>query len=245
MNPIMMNFSGKRALITGGTRGIGKSIMENLFALNCEVIYTGRGSKSEISEEKKLFKQLDLTDNASLNQFIAFLKDIPQIDILINNAGINIIESIDEINIEHWEKVLSINLSGAMLMMREVARIMKRNKKGGKILNVSSIFGVVSKAKRNAYSASKAGLIGLTKAAALDLASHNILVNALCPGFTMTDLTKSILSEAEIKQLCSEIPLGRFASEEEIAKTAVFLCSDLNTYMTGQTVVVDGGYTIR
>jgi 3-oxoacyl-[acyl-carrier protein] reductase len=110
-------------------------------------------------------------------------------------------------------------------------------------VNVSSIFGLVSRSKRDSYSASKAGLIGLTRAAALDLAPYGILVNALCPGFTLTDLTRSILSKDEMKRLSSEIPLGRFAREEEIAASAVFLCSDLNTYITGQAIAVDGGFT--
>ena len=103
----------------------------------------------------------------------------------------------------------------------------------------------MSKAKRNSYSASKTGVIGLTRASALDLAPYNILVNALCPGFTKTELTVSILSRTEMKKLASDVPLGRFAEVSEIAKIAVFLCSDLNSYMTGQTVVVDGGFTVK
>jgi 3-oxoacyl-[acyl-carrier protein] reductase len=122
---------------------------------------------------------------------------------------------------------------------------MKGQKTGGKILNISSIFGVVSKEKRNAYSASKTGLIGLTRSSALDLAQYNILVNALCPGFTMTELTKSVLSKADMDKLRADVPLQRFAEVDEIARAGLFLCSDQNTYITGQTLVVDGGFTIR
>jgi 3-oxoacyl-[acyl-carrier protein] reductase len=111
-------------------------------------------------------------------------------------------------------------------------------------LNISSIFGIVSKEKRDSYSASKTGLIGLTRAASIDLAPSSILVNALCPGFTKTDLTSSILSESDMKKLLQDVPMGRFAEPEEIAKAAVFLCSDMNTYMTGQTLIIDGGFTI-
>jgi 3-oxoacyl-[acyl-carrier protein] reductase len=158
---------------------------------------------------------------------------------------INIIEPIDEIKDENWEKVLAVNLTGPMYIMREVVKVMKKNNRGGKILNVSSIFGVVSKAKRDAYSASKSGIIGLTKASALDLARYNILVNAICPGFTSTELTASILSKEEITELTHKIPLGRFAGVSEIAKIAVVLCSDLNTYITGQSILVDGGVTVQ
>jgi len=186
-----------------------------------------------------------LSDKTSTEKFISRLRKIPKIDILINNAGINVIEPIDELNQADWEKILKVNLTGPMLLTKEVAVIMKKNKTAGRILNISSMFGIISKAKRNSYSASKAGLIGLTRSSALDLAPYNILVNALCPGFTMTDLTASILSPAEIKRLSSEIPLGRFADEEEIAKIAVFLCSDFNTYITGQAIVADGGFTIQ
>ena len=164
---------------------------------------------------------------------------------MINNAGINIIESIDEVKYENWEKILAVNLTGPMHLTKAVAKTMKKNKHGGKILNISSIFGVVSKAKRNSYSASKSGLMGLTRASSLDLAPYNILVNTLCPGFTSTELTKSILSSKEMKDLSLQVPLGRFADASEIAKIAVFLCSDLNTYLTGQTIVVDGGVTTQ
>ena len=170
------------------------------------------------------------------------LNNTKKIDILINNAGINIIESIDELNEENWQKILDVNLTGPMILTREISKKMKKNNKGGKILNISSIFGCVSKAKRNSYSSSKFGLIGLTRSSSLDLASHNILVNAVCPGFTSTEMMISILSKEEIKKLLKQIPMGRFAEAEEIAKVAVFLCSDLNSYITGQTLVVDGGF---
>lgn len=239
----MINFVGKTAIVTGGTRGIGKSIVDLLSALGCKVIYTGT-KKKVLNNKKRIYHQLDFLDSVSLNGFLAELHKLPKIDILINNAGINIIEPIYNINIDSWQKLLKVNLTGAMVIMREVSQKMKKNK-GGKILNISSIFGVISKSNRAAYSATKSGLIGLTRAAALDLADYNILINALCPGFTLTDLTKSILPKEEIRALASEVPLGRFADIPEVAKVAVFLCSDLNSYMTGQTLIVDGGYSIK
>jgi len=238
-----IDFTGKTALVTGGTRGIGKSIVTILIDACCTVIYTGTQKKPEISIEKAEYKQLDLSDKKSIDQFIKnVLNNTKKIDILINNAGINIIESIDELNEENWQKILDVNLTGPMILTREISKKMKKNNKGGKILNISSIFGCVSKAKRNSYSSSKFGLIGLTRSSSLDLASHNILVNAVCPGFTSTEMMISILSKEEIKKLLKQIPMGRFAEAEEIAKVAVFLCSDLNSYITGQTLVVDGGF---
>jgi len=233
------------AIVTGGTRGIGKAIADQLSQLDCHVIYTGTKPQRFSSKARQEYWSLDLSDDQSTDVFCRKLHQLPGVDILVNNAGINIIEPVDEISVDHWDKIIKINLTAPMRLMKEAAKIMKRDRKGGRILNISSIFGLVSKEKRCAYSASKAGLIGLTRAAALDLAANNILVNALCPGFILTDLTKGILTQKEIKQLSKEIPLGRLAQATEVSQAAIFLCSELNTYITGQAVVVDGGATIR
>jgi 3-oxoacyl-[acyl-carrier protein] reductase len=240
------DFSGKTAIVTGGTRGIGKCIVQQLCKQGCDVIYTGTKKSSDSDLKGARFEKMDFLDEVSINRFVQeIIVSHPGIDILVNNAGINKIEPIDEISDEIWENILTVNLTGSMRMTRAVSKNMKKNKHGGRILNISSIFGVVSKSRRDAYSASKTGLIGLTRASALDLAPFNILVNALCPGFTMTELTQSVLSEKDIDDLRQEVPLGRFAEVNEIANAALFLCSDLNTYITGQTLLVDGGFTIR
>jgi 3-oxoacyl-[acyl-carrier protein] reductase len=241
----MINFKGKVALVTGGTRGIGKATCDLLSYSGCEVMATGtKPIKCGKNARGVTYFQLDFLDKRSTDNFITMLSTIQKIDILINNAGINIIEPIYKIDEESWDKVLKVNLTGPMLIANKVSSIMKKRKKG-RILNVSSIFGLISRNGRDSYSASKAGLIGLTRAMALDLAPHNILVNALCPGFTATELTKSMLSPSEIRSLAQDVPLSRFAAADEIAIAACFLCSELNTYMTGQTIVVDGGYTIK
>jgi 3-oxoacyl-[acyl-carrier protein] reductase len=239
-----IDFSNKVSLVTGGTRGIGRAIVKLLAYSGSKVIYTGTKDSDIDPVEGAEYWKCDFLDDKSVESFIKRLRKLDSLDIAVNNAGINIIEPIDNISESGWDSVIKVNLTGAMLIIKEVSFLMKKKGKG-KILNISSIFGIVSRVKRNAYSASKAGLIGLTRSAALDLAEYGILVNALCPGFTLTDLTMSILSENEIKELSKEVPIGRFADEEEIAKAAVFLCSDLNTYMTGQALVVDGGFVIR
>ena len=240
------DFSKKIAIVTGGTRGIGKEMTRQLCDRGCSVIYTGTKEPAGRTPKGATFQALDLSDEADIRRFAdEVIAPLPSLDILINNAGINKIEPVDAIDDGTWEKILMVNLSGPMRMSRVAAQKMKGQKTGGKILNISSIFGVVSKEKRNAYSASKTGLIGLTRSSALDLAQYNILVNALCPGFTMTELTKSVLSKADMDKLRADVPLQRFAEVDEIARAGLFLCSDQNTYITGQTLVVDGGFTIR
>jgi len=240
----MMDFKGKIAIVTGGTRGIGKSICNLLASLGCKVIATGTDVDGFQSAGNIEFRKLNFLKPKTVKEFLHKVKNLERVDILINNAGINIVEPIDELKEENWGKVLQVNLTGPMLLSKEVVLKMKKKKKGN-IINISSIWGVISKEKRDAYTASKTGLIGLTRAMALDLSPYNILVNVLCPGFTMTELTKSTLSKIEIDSLASQIPLGRFADVEEMARVVVFLCSDLNTYITGQTIIVDGGFTIR
>ncbi len=234
------------ALVTGGTRGIGKSIATLFIKNGYTLYYTGTSSFPKEQIQGGIYKQLELEDKKSLENFCTFIElDLPQIDILINNAGINIVEAVNIIEDTSWEEVIGVNLTAAMKITRAVSNKMIESGLGGKILNISSIFGVVSKKERATYSASKAGLIGFTKAVSLDLAKHNILVNALCPGFTLTDLPKSILSEEERNDISADIPLGRFADPDEIAQAAYFLCSDVNTYITGQALIVDGGFTIK
>lgn len=243
----MINFSNKTALITGATQGIGECIANYLWKLGCEIIVTGLEPlppKHIVKKTRFNYHQLDFLEPASVRRFLKYLKSFKKIDVLINNAGINIIQPIDKLEEKNWQKVIQVNLTGPMILMKAAAKIMKK-RKNGKIVNISSIFGVVSREKRDAYSASKAGLIGLTRAVTLDLAKYNILVNALCPGFTLTKLTNSILDKEEKEDLRRKVPLQRMAKVDDIAKVAVFLCSDMNTYITGQTIIADGGFTIQ
>lgn len=243
---ITLDFTGKTAIVTGGSRGIGRAVAEALLKLNCSVCITSTQvnapSWTQHYDNCKYIK-LDLVKSRTITSFYKKISSLNKIDILVNNAGIQIPEAIYAITEEGWYKVLEVNLYGPMRLMRYVAKRMKKAK-SGRIVNISSISAIISKQNSSAYSASKCGLIGLTRGCALDLAADGILVNALCPGYTETDMMNTV-SKKHRNIFKNSVPLGRFASVDEIANFVVFLCSDLNTYITGQAIVVDGGVTIQ
>lgn len=215
----------KRVLLTGGSRGIGRAIYEELQD-TYEVIIPKR-------------EELDLSDISSIDRYFS---DNKEFDILINNAGINIIKEIENILDEDIQTINTINLVAPLKLMQHCVKGMKKNR-FGKIVNVSSIWGIKSKEKRTLYSGTKFGIIGQTKALSRELGEYNILVNAICPGFTATELTMQSLSSSELEAIVQQIPLKRMADPKEIAKSIKFLVSDDNTYITGQTLIIDGGFT--
>ena len=240
-----IDFTNKTVLVTGGTRGIGASIVRHFENLNAEVIATG-ANKDQLHKSinrRVKYHYLDLRNEKSISDFIEYISQLKKIDVLINNAGMNKIDPIEKIKDEDWHNIYNINLYGPFVLTREISKIMKKNKYG-RIVNIASIFGVISREKRAAYSSTKSGLIGLTKATALDLAKDNILVNSISPGFINTELTKNILGEKSMKEISSSIPLKRLGDPDEIAKLVLFLTSDQNTYITGENIIIDGGYTI-
>jgi len=243
---IEMDFTDRTAIVIGGSKGIGKAIAELLLRLNCSVTITSTGDTPKWCKVYQNCNHitLDVLDDTSMEKFLSKVKKMKVADILVYNAGIHIPQPVFAIEKADWDMVLKVNLYGPMCILRALTPKMK-NVKRGKIVNISSIAGLVSKPGSGAYSASKSGLIGLTRASALDLAPYNILVNALCPGPTQTDMLGKVLSEEQKESLKKNIPLRRFATAEEIANFAVLLCSDLNTYITGQTIVVDGGITAQ
>ncbi|MFA5316099.1 MAG: SDR family oxidoreductase [Dehalococcoidales bacterium] len=240
------NFHKKVVLITGATRGIGKQLASDFENLGAELILTGTNLEkinelNKNSAKNARYFYADFTKEESLQEFIRKLADYKKIDVCINNAGINRINYLTETLMEDWDDIIKVNLRAPFALCRQVARLMKNNGYG-RIVNIASIFGVISKEKRSIYSSSKSGLIGLTKAMAIELAPHNILVNCLSPGFVLTDLTRQILSESEIKDLESKIPAKRLATPQDVSNVVLFLSSDLNTYITGQNIIVDGGF---
>ncbi len=246
-----IDFQGQTVLITGATRGMGKQFAADFAGLGANLILTGTDQDKidalnrEASRDQQATKRyyaVDFTKGDSTTSFIEAINTYKKIDVCINNAGINRINFIGEVLLQDWKDMLNVNLEAPFLVTRAVSALMKRNGYG-RIVNIASIFGVISKAKRSVYTTTKFALRGLTTTSAIDLAPYNILVNAVSPGFVLTELTRSILSEKEMKDLASQVPLGRFAEPEEISRVVLFLASSANTYLTGQNIVVDGGFT--
>jgi 3-oxoacyl-[acyl-carrier protein] reductase len=215
------------ALVTGASRGIGAAIREKFENEGITVLAPRRD-------------EMNLLSNDSIDSFLASLQH--PIDILVNNAGINYLAGIPEISLDKAQAMIQVNLSAPMRLVQGLASCMKTGGHGW-IVNISSIYGIISKERRLLYTTTKAALIGMTKTLAIELAPFNILVNSVAPGYVMTDMTRQNNSENELEKILTTIPMGRFAEPGEIAEIVAFLCSDRNTYITGQTIVVDGGCT--
>ncbi|RUM28596.1 MAG: 3-oxoacyl-ACP reductase [Aquifex sp.] len=239
----------KVSLVTGSTRGIGKAIAEKLASAGSSVIITGTSGErakavaEEISQKysvKTLAVEMNLLEEESINKaFEEIYSEFKGIDILVNNAGITRDKLFLRMNLQDWEEVLKVNLTGTFIVTQNAIKKMIKQR-WGRVINISSVVGFTGNIGQANYSTTKAGLIGFTKSLAKELAPRNILVNAVAPGFIETDMT-AVLSE-DIKQKYKEqIPLGRFGSPEEVANVVLFLCSDLASYITGETIHVNGG----
>jgi 3-oxoacyl-[acyl-carrier protein] reductase len=217
----------KNVLITGVSRGIGKAIKDRLEATNqYNLIVPSR-------------TEMDLTNSENIVNY--FNKTDLHVDILINNAGTNILNAIEDITMDTVEQMLSVNLKAPLQLIKSCVPYMK-SRQWGRIVNISSIWGVRSKEFRTLYSAAKFGINGITKALSRELGEYGILVNAVCPGYVNTELTNKNVPPAEQEKIKLTIPLGRFAEPGEIANVIKFLISDENTYITGQAIVIDGGF---
>ncbi len=241
--------TGKIAVVTGASRGIGRAIALKLASEGAAVIVNYNGSEEKALEVKQEIEaaggradicQCDVSDYGKCEGFIAeIIKEYGQIDILVNNAGITRDGLLMKMSEEDFDKVLKTNLKGAFNTIRFASRQMLKQRKG-RIINMASVVGVTGNAGQANYAASKAGIIGLTKAAARELASRGVTVNAIAPGFIETDMTK-ILPEKVKEATVSQIPLGKFGQVEHVAAAAAFLASEEAEYITGQVLHVAGG----
>lgn len=246
-----IDYTNRTVLITGATRGIGKSIVDVLRRCNANLILTGT-NRSEIDalntelKEKNLtsiqYMQADFSNEASTNTFLNELNKINKIDVCINNAGVNKIADFIDSTYEDFKWLSDINLNVPFKILKLVGPKMIANKYG-RVINIASIWSIIARPGRSMYSTSKNALVGLTKTLAVEWASKNILVNAVSPGFTLTELTKSTNTEEQLKAISEIIPAKRLADPNEMANVIAFLCSDLNTYLTGQNITIDGGFT--
>jgi len=245
-------FAGKNVLVTGGSRGIGRAIAQAFGALGANVIinYAGNAAaaedtKNSIENEggKAVCVPFDVSQFNQVQEAIKQIeKDHGGIDVLINNAGISKDNLFVRFKEEEWDATIDTNLKGAFNCARAVAMTMMR-KRAGKIINISSVVGLTGNAGQSAYAASKAGVLGLTKSLALELASRNVQINAIAPGYMITDMTGS-LGEDLIAKVLPKIPMENLGDPIEIAKAAVFFASNASSYITGQTIAVDGGMTM-
>ena len=241
--------NGKVAVVTGASRGIGRAIAIKLAGLGAGVVINYNGSRERAEEVKKEIEaaggkaeimQCDVSDyRACEAMFKEIIDSFGRVDILVNNAGITRDGLLMKMSEEDFDAVLDTNLKGTFNCIRFVARQMIRQK-GGRIINLSSVSGVLGNAGQANYSASKAGLIGLTKSVARELASRNICVNAVAPGFIRTDMTDK-LPEAVQDNAVGQIPLKKMGRPEDVAQAVLFLAGDASDYITGQVLCVDGG----
>ena len=241
-----IDLSGRSALVTGSTRGIGRAIAETLASCGAKVAVVGR-DRARATEVAAQFPSgaaqgfaCDVGDVASVTKLVADVeRDLGAVDILVNNAGLTRDNVLVRLKDDDWDSVIDANLRGAFVAIRAATRgMMKR--RWGRVINIASIVGIVGNKGQSNYAASKAGLIGLTKSVAKELASRNILANVVAPGFIDTDMTASMTPEART-MLSQQIPLERLGTPKDVAGIVGFLASDFAAYITGQVFVVDGG----
>lgn len=248
----LVDLTGRTALVTGGSRGLGRAIALRLAASGAGVVLNYRRSLDEANEVAEAIRQLgrpcevieaDVSQSAEVARlFMCAQEALGSVDIVVNNAGITRDDLLLRMKDEDWDEVVNTDLRSAFLMTRSALRSMVR-KRWGRIINISSVVGEIGNAGQANYAAAKAGLIGLTRATAREVASRGITVNAVAPGFVETGMTAA-LAEPQRAEIIKRIPLGRFATPEDIAPVVAFLASDAGAYITGQVLRIDGGLAI-
>jgi len=240
-----VELTNKTVIVTGGGRGIGRAICQKLSSLGARIVINYAGNDAEAEKTRDLCPESvlvkgDVSDISCCREILRVCEEqFGAPGILVNNAGIARDNLLLRMSEEDFDRVLSVNLKGAFNLIKLAARPMLRQK-GGRIVNIASVVGICGNAGQANYAASKAGLIGLTKSAAKELAPRGITVNAVAPGFIDTDMTAALDEELK-KEMLKGIPLGRSGSGEDVANVVAFLCSDLAGYITGQVIHVDGG----
>jgi len=250
----VFNLTGKVALVTGGSRGLGKAMAQGLAQAGADIILASRNEKELRASLEEILKETwrkgrivvaDLSRREEAGRLAqAALEQMGRVDILVNNAGTNKPQAIDAITDQTWDEVVEINLSSVMALTRALVPQMKA-RRWGRIIHISSIMGFLSKEGRNVYSATKSALLGLARASALDLGPHGITVNCIAPGPFLTELPGSLLSDEEKKAFAERTALGRWGEPRELVGPVLLLASEAGSYITGQTLVVDGGYLAR
>jgi NAD(P)-dependent dehydrogenase (short-subunit alcohol dehydrogenase family) len=254
MSQSLFDLTGRVALVTGGSKGLGKAMARGFAEAGANIVISSRHE----SELKSAAAEIATGTKAKVEYFVAdmtsrddvrklaesAIKALGRVDILVNNAGSNIPQAIDQITDEAWDQIVELNLTSCMALTRAVAPQMKE-RRWGRIIHISSIMGLASKDARNAYSATKTGLIGLARASALDLGAYNITVNCIAPGPFLTDLPGNLLSPEQKKSLADRTALARWGEPRELAGPALLLASEAGSYITGAVLVVDGGSIVK
>jgi NAD(P)-dependent dehydrogenase (short-subunit alcohol dehydrogenase family) len=245
------DLTGKVALVTGGSKGLGKAMARGFAEAGANVVISSRSEgelKTALAEilegtgREGIYVVADMNKRADVAKLAeTALKKMGRVDILVNNAGSNAPAPIDQIKDEDWDRILELNLTSVMALTRALAPQMKE-RKWGRIIHISSIMGFVSKGGRAPYSATKSALIGFAKGCAIDLGPFGITVNCLAPGPFLTDLPMSLLSPAEKAEFAKTTILDRWGDPKELVGPALLLASDAGSYITGETLVVDGGF---
>jgi len=241
----MINLKNTNIVLTGATGGIGNSILEKLVKAEANVLATGTNEEKLNAIKQKhqsvKIKKFDISEHKEIENFINEVSHQMEnkIDVLINNAGVTNDNLSIRMKEEEWKRVIDINLTSTFLLSKNVIKKMLKNKKG-KIINITSVVGHTGNIGQANYTASKAGLVAMSKSFALEYGKKNIKINCISPGFITTDMTNKI-DENYKEKLKSKIPLDRFGEPKDIANTALFLCSNLSDYITGETIHVNGG----
>jgi NAD(P)-dependent dehydrogenase (short-subunit alcohol dehydrogenase family) len=250
----VFNLTGKVALVTGGSKGLGLAMARGFAQAGADVLISSR-HEDELrtaladilrgTDRKGKYVVADMSRRDEAGRLArAALEQMGRVDILVNNAGTNVPQPIDEVRDEDWDRVMEINLHSVMALTRALVPQMKA-RRWGRIIHISSIMGFISKAGRNAYSATKAALIGMCHASALELGPYNVTVNCIAPGPFLTDLPARLLSEEEKREFARVTALGRWGDPKELVGPALLLASEAGSYITGETLVVDGGCLAR